>query len=164
LFNAYPSISGTFDSPETSFDPAHHKVHINLHPGIVLRTAVSSVKTKKVAAVVSGTVITAVTDLKSGAINTALTPGRDVKLSGLKLKVAGEEADVGLYFVPESGGAAIKVDPSDIIVNNPAELIAVIPALAAGIYRVKIVTQYSNSGKLLKSPRSFTFEKGLTVS
>ncbi|MDR2149979.1 MAG: hypothetical protein LBO67_04020 [Spirochaetaceae bacterium] len=38
-----------------------------------------------------------------------------------------------------------------------------IPALSTGIYRVRIITQYTG-GKLLKSPRSFTFDKALTVS
>jgi hypothetical protein len=47
-------------------------------------------------------------------------------------------------------------------VNRPAELIAVIPNLAPGGYRLKIVTQYS-SGKMLKSPHTAVFDKPLTV-
>ncbi|MDR0645398.1 MAG: DUF4469 domain-containing protein [Treponema sp.] len=161
LFNAFPSISGVFDSPDSPFDHPKHKVNIKLHPGMVLRSAVSSVKPKRIAAVVTGTIITAVTDLKSGAVNSTLTPGRDVKISGVKLKIAGASEDVGLYFVPETG-APIKGDPSDIVVNNPSELIAVIPPLTDGVYRVRIITQYS-SGKLLKVPHTFTFDKDLTV-
>ncbi|MDR0374296.1 MAG: DUF4469 domain-containing protein [Treponema sp.] len=162
LFNAFPSISGVFDTPEAPFDHTKHKVNIKLHPGAALRAAVADVKTKRIAAVVTGTVITAVTDVKTGAVNSTLTPGRDARLSGAKLKLAGAEAAVGLYFVPETGDP-VKVDPSDIVVNNPSELIAVIPPLPAGTYRARIVTQYSSSGTLLKSPRSFTFEKDLTV-
>jgi hypothetical protein len=162
LFHAFPSIAGVFDSPDAPFDPVKHKVHIKLQPGAILRSAVSSVKTKRITAVVSGTVITAVTDLKTGAVNSTLTPGRDMKVSGAKLKIAGSEADVGLYFVPDAGGA-VRVDPSDIVVNNPAELIAVIPPLPAGTYRVRIITQYSSS-KLLKNSRAYTFEKDLTVN
>ncbi|MDR2537782.1 MAG: DUF4469 domain-containing protein, partial [Treponema sp.] len=100
--------------------------------------------------------------LKTGSINGTLTLGRDVKLSGAKLKIAGDNPDVGLFFVPAGGGAEVKVDPSDLVVNNPSELIAVIPPLSAGIYRVKLVTQYSH-GKLLKTPHTFTFDKDLTV-
>jgi hypothetical protein len=162
LFNAFPSISGVFDSPDAPFDHTKHKINIKLHPGVVLRSAVSSVKPKRIAAVLTGTIITAVTDLKTGAINSTLTPGRDVKLSGSKLKIAGTEADVGLYFVPETGDP-IKVDLSDLVINNPSEIIAVIPALNAGTYRVRIITQYSTS-KLLKIPHTFTFDKELTVS
>jgi hypothetical protein len=162
LFNAFPSISGIFDSPDAPFDHTKHKINIKLHPGVVLRSAVSSVKPKRIAAVVTGTVITAITDLKTGTINSTLTPGRDAKLSGSKLKIAGTEADVGLYFVPDTGDP-IKVDPSDLVVNNPSEVIAVIPALNAGTYCVRIITQYSSSSKLLKVPHTFTFDKELTV-
>jgi hypothetical protein len=163
LFNAFPSVSGVFDTPDEPFDHSKHKVRINLHPGVVLCSAVSQVKPKRVAAILTGTVITAVTDLKTGAVNGTLTPGRDVKLSGVKLKIAGTESEVGLYFVPTGGGAEVKVDPSDIVVNNPSELIAVIPSLSAGTYRVKIITQYAH-GKLLKVPHTFVFDKSLTVA
>lgn len=162
LFNAFPSISGVFDSPDETFDHSKHKIRINLHPGVVLRSAVSQVKSRRVAAVLTGTVITLVTDLKTGSVNGTLTPGRDIKLSGAKLKIAGDKSEVGLYFVPAGGGGEVKVDPSDIVVNNPSELIAVIPPLSAGTYHVRIITQYS-SGKNLKNPNTFTFDKDLTV-
>lgn len=162
LFNAFPSISGVFDTPDDPFDHTKHKVKINLHPGIVLRSAVSQVKPKRIAAVVTGTLITSATDLKTGSVNGTLTPGRDVKLSGVKLKIAGDKSEVGLYFVPVNGGAESKVDASDIVVNHPSEVIAVIPPLPAGTYRVRIVTQFS-SGKHLKTPHTYIFDKDLTV-
>ncbi|MDR2783271.1 MAG: DUF4469 domain-containing protein [Treponema sp.] len=161
LFNAYPSIQGVFNGPDEAFDPAKHKVRINLHPGAALRSAVSQIKLKRVAAVLTGTVITSVVDVKSGTVNNKLTPGRDIKIAGAKLKIAGDDPSAGLYFVPAAGDP-VKVDPTDIVVNNPAEVIAVIPALTAGAWRVRITTQYS-SGKALKSPHTFTFDKDLTV-
>jgi hypothetical protein len=163
LFNAFPSISGVFDAPDEAFDHGKHQIKINLHPGVVLRAAVSQVKPKRVAAVVTGPVITSVTDLKTGSINGTLTPGRDLKFSGAKLKITGDKAEVGLYFVPSGGGAEVKADPSDIVVNNPSEVIAVIPPLSAGTYRVRIITQFS-SGKHLKTPHTCTFDKPLTVT
>jgi hypothetical protein len=162
LFNAYPSIQGVFNSPDDAFDSARHKIRINLHPGAALRSAVNDIKLKRVAAVLTGTVITSVVDVKSGAVNGGLTPGRDIKIAGVKLKIAGNDPSVGLYFVPVEGDP-VKVDPTDIVVNNPAELIAVIPPLAAGIWRVRVITQYTG-GKALKVPHTFTFEKDLTVA
>jgi hypothetical protein len=97
LFNASPSISGGFDSPDAPFAHTKRKVHIKLQPGAALRFAFAEVKTKRVAAVVTGTVVTAVTGLKTGAVNATLTPGRDANL-----KTAGAEADLSLYFVPAS--------------------------------------------------------------
>jgi hypothetical protein len=121
-----------------------------------------AVKTKKLPGVVSGVIIAAVTDVKTGSQNNLLTPGRNIKVAGAKLKIAGEDPAVGLFFEPEAGGAPVPVDPSDMVVNHPTELIAVIPNLAPGTYRLKIVTQYS-SGKMLKSPHTVVFDKPLTV-
>jgi hypothetical protein len=162
LFNAFPSIQGVFNGPDEAFDPAKHKIKINLHPGTALRAALAEVKVKKVAAVLTGTVITSVLDVKSGAINGLLSPGRDVKIAGTKLKIAGDDPSIGLYFIPAES-APVKVDPTDIVVNNPAEVIAVIPELSAGAYQVRIVTQYTG-GKALKTPHTFTFAKSLTVA
>jgi hypothetical protein len=163
LFNAHPSIQGVFSSPDDTVDGKDRKVKINLHAGIVLRNAVKQVKTKRLAAVITGAIITAVTDIKTGSVNNLLTPGRDIKIAGSKVKIAGEESGVGLFFVPEAGGAPIAVDPSDFVINHPAEIIAVIPALSAGQYKVRIVTQFAGSGKLLKTTHAATFDKALTV-
>jgi hypothetical protein len=46
LFNAFPSISGVFDSPDAPFEPTKHKVHIKLQPGVALRAAVGEIKTQ----------------------------------------------------------------------------------------------------------------------
>jgi hypothetical protein len=65
--------------------------------------------------------------MKTGAINATLTPGRNVKITGVKLKIAGDEPEVGLYLVPATGDA-VKVDISDVVVNNPSELMVIVPA------------------------------------
>ncbi|MHB9296535.1 hypothetical protein PilKf_02308 [Pillotina sp. SPG140] len=162
LFNISFSIQGVFHSPDETFDPAKHKIKINFHIGSGLRKAVSDVKVKKVAAVLSGTIITSVTDIKTGSVNGTLTPGRDLKIAGVKIKIVGDNPDVGLYFVPASG-TPVKADPSDFVINNPSELIVLIPALTPGVWHVRIVTQYSSS-KIIKTPRTVTFDKELTVT
>ncbi|MDR1867272.1 MAG: DUF4469 domain-containing protein, partial [Treponema sp.] len=115
-----------------------------------LRKAVADIKVKKVIAVSSGTVIISVIDIKTGSVNGTLTPGRDLKITGVKIKIAGDDPDVGLYFVPASG-TPVKADPSDFVINNPSEVIALIPALTPGVWQVRIVTQYSGS-RDLKTP------------
>jgi hypothetical protein len=160
LFSAYPSIQGVF-TPGS--EPDAHTARLNLHPGKALRDALSGVKTRKVTAPPTGTVIETVTDIKSGSVNAVLTPNRDLRVTGSKLKIAGEEEDNGIYFVNLADGARIKVDPTDIVENNPSSLLVVIPSLYAGTYNVQIVTQYSSGGTPLKTPRTTTFDKPLTV-
>jgi hypothetical protein len=162
LFNAFPSIQGVFHSAEDSVDGVHQKVRINLHAGTAIRDAVGAVKTKKLPGIVSGTIISSVTDVKTGSQNNLLTPGRNIKISGSKLKITGDDPLVGLFFEPEAGGAPVPVDSSDLVINHPAELIAVIPNLAPGVYRLRLVTQYSGSN-LLKHPHTVTFDKPLTA-
>ncbi|GHU30817.1 hypothetical protein FACS1894172_04710 [Spirochaetia bacterium] len=163
LFNAFPSIQGVFKSSDDNFDPLRHKVKINLQPGIALRASLNDVKVKKVSGALTGTVIMSITDTKSGMVNEKLTPGRDIKIAGTKLKIAGDKPENGLYFVSATG-EAVKVEASDIVVNNPSEIIAVIPELAAGLYQVQLVTQYSGGGKKRKEPQTVMFNKPLTVN
>jgi len=59
--------------------------------------------------------------------------------------------------------ATTKVDEGDIVVNNPSELMIIIPALPAGTYQLEVTTQYSMGKQWLKEPRTRLFEKTLTV-
>jgi hypothetical protein len=54
---------------------------------------------------------------------------------------------------------------SDVVNNNPSELIILIPALKPGTYQVGITSQFSGSGgKGLKEPRTTIFDRLLTVT
>ena len=103
-----------------------------------------------------------VTDVKSGSVNDLLTPNRNLKIAGSKIKIAGEDVANGVYFVDATTQTRTAVEASDIVTNNPSELIIVIPALAAGTYTIEVVTQYAQ-GSLIKEPRTATFDKTLTV-
>jgi hypothetical protein len=104
-----------------------------------------------------------VIDVKTGSVNDLLTPNRNLKIAGHKIKVAGDSAANGIYFVNRSTSERTRVDDSDVVVNNPSELIVVIPALEAGTYLLEITTQYS-VGLMLKEPRTAKFDKPLTVN
>jgi hypothetical protein len=100
--------------------------------------------------------------VKTGSVNDLLTPNRSLKIAGHKIKIAGDSAANGIYFVNQTTSECTKVDSSDIVTNNPSELIVMIPELTAGTYLLKITTQYAVSF-LLKEPRTATFDKTLTV-
>jgi len=105
-----------------------------------------------------------VTDIKSGLVNEELTPNRNLRIQGSKLKIAGESEDNGIFFVNQATQQRVKVEASDIVNNNPSELIIVIPALEAGSYKLEIVTQFTGGTKtLLKEPRTAVFDRILTV-
>ncbi|MDR2509977.1 MAG: DUF4469 domain-containing protein, partial [Spirochaetaceae bacterium] len=127
-----------------------------------LREAKRAVKTKRLAAVATGVIISTVTDVKTGAQNSVITAGRNIRIHGARLKIAGDDPSVGLFFEPEAGGPAVAVDASDIVINHPTEIIALAPNLAPGAYRLRLVTQYTGAA-YLKHPHTAVFDKVLTV-
>lgn len=96
-------------------------------------------------------------------MNDLLTPNRNLKIRGYKLKLVGDHPEVGVYFVNEATAERTKVDATDIVTNNPSELVIVIPALAAGVYVLEVSSQFSGSSTPLKEVRTSRFDKVLTV-
>jgi hypothetical protein len=161
-FTASTHIKGVFNSPDEKFDPQKHTVLFEFHQGAQLRKELDSVEVQIEGLADSGIIISQVTDVKTGSINDLLTPNRNLRIHGHKLKIAGDSEANGVYFINQDTQAETKIDPTDIVTNNPAELVAVIPALAAGTYKVKVTTQFAGTTPL-KEPRTATFDKILTV-
>jgi hypothetical protein len=92
-----------------------------------------------------------------------LTPKHNLRISGSKIRIDGENAENGVYFINQETNQRVKVT-SKMPVNKPSELMVVIPALAAGSYKLEVVTQYSsNKRQSLKEPRTAIFDKVLNV-
>jgi len=166
-FNVSAAIKGTFYSPTEQFDSTRHSCGFELHQGARLRKELESAEVQIMGVSGSGAFVTQVIDVKTGAVNDTVTPNRNLRVAGHKLKIVGDNdhPEVGVYFVPQGGGERVKVDPSDIVDNNPSELLVVTPALTAGAYTLEIVTQWGgNSKTLLKAPRKAVFDRVLTVA
>lgn len=162
-FTASPSIRGVFDSSTEKFNPNKHSVLFLFNQGELLRSELATVTVDVLGVAESGAFIAQVLDVKSGSVNDLLTPNRNLKISGSKLKIVGSHADIGVYFINEATQARTKVDTTDVVTNNPSEVMIVIPPLAAGSYKLEIVTQYA-VGVLLKEPRTALLDKTLTIS
>ena len=161
-FTASTLIRGVFDSPTESFNPSKHNILFQFNQGEKLRAEIPSIEVEILGIADASSAILQVTDVKSGSVNDLLTPNRNLKISGNKIKIAGEDAANGVYFVDTTTQARTAVDATDIVTNNPSEVIIVTPALAAGTYTIEVVTQYAQ-GSLLKEPRTAGLEKILTV-
>lgn len=160
LFNISFSISGVFESLMDNFDGNRHKLNINLTKGVLLRNTEKEVQFQKVLATLPQPQIQEIKDSVSGVVNEKLTANGVVEVRGYNLKIDGEDQTCGLWFVHDNGD---ETKAEVIIENKPSKIIAMIPALANGNYRIKVVTQHTGSGTLLKSPRVFTYMKTLTV-
>jgi predicted GTPase len=151
-----------FNSPLEQFDPKKHSILFRFNQGSLLRKETSNVAVQVMGVGDSGIVISHVVDAKTGSVNDLLTPNRNLKIKGGKLKIAGDNEANGVYFVNQNTQERLKVDAADIVTNKPSELIVHIPNLLAGMYKLEVTTQYAVSS-LLKEPRSTVFEKILTV-
>jgi hypothetical protein len=160
LFNTSFSISGVFESPLDTFDGNRHKLNINLTKGVKLRNAEKNVKFEKTNTAAPLPQIQEVKDSVSGRVNERLTPGGVVELRGYNLKIEGDNPACGLWFVAANGQ---ETKAATIIENKPSKILAMIPALSAGAYQVKVATQYANGVKLLKTPKIFVYPKTLSV-
>jgi hypothetical protein len=161
-FTASAHIKGVFDSPDETFNPQKHTVLFEFHQGSQLRKELESVEVQIMGAADAGFVISQVIDVKTGSMNDFITPNRNLRINGHKLKITGDSEANGISFINQDTQERVKVDASDIVTNNPSELIVVIPDLAAGTYHVEVTTQYS-VGATLKNPRTAVFDKILTV-
>ena len=157
-------VRGVFESPTDTFDPAKHTVMAEFHQGAELRKELSLVTVSILGKADTTFFVAKVTDVRSGSVNDLLTPGRNLRIEGSKLKIAGARPECGVYFVNDATKTRTKVDPADLVENQNANLLVVIPQLQQGTYHLEITTQYSGSGTLLKEPRTTTFDKTFTVA
>jgi hypothetical protein len=161
-FTASTTIRGVFDSPSETFNKDKHSIIFQFNQGEKLLAEIPNIEVNILGVAESSAVILQVTDVKSGSVNDLLTPGRNLKIVGSKIKIMGDDPTVGIYFIETATQGRTKVDQSDIVTNNPSELMVVIPALPAGTYNLEVVTQFTQ-GALLKEPRTATLDKLLTV-
>lgn len=162
-FTAGTQIRGVFDSPTEIFNSQKHSILFQFNQGEKLRAEIPNIEIEILGVADASSAILQVKDVKSGTVNDLLTPGRNLKISGNKIKVAGDDVANGIYFVNADTNDRVQVDISDVVVNNPSELIVIIPDLSAGTYKLEVVTQYA-SGNLLKEPRTAEFDKTLAVN
>jgi len=163
VFNVRPKIKGVFNKASEQFNPEKHKISFDFNQGLKLRKELANVSVEITGVSKVTFFIDEVVDIESESVSDLLTPKHNLRISGSKIKIAGENAANGVYFVNQETNQRVKVS-SKIPVNKPSELMIVIPALATGTYKLEIVTQYSsNKRQLLKEPRTAVFERILCV-
>ena len=101
--------------------------------------------------------------MHTDSLNSVLTPGNMAHILGNKIKVEGSDPAVGVWFVSEAAGNARTKVSENLGINKSTEIMALIPALSAGAYKLEIVTQYAG-GTPLKEPRTIKAETVLTVA
>lgn len=157
-------VNGVFVGDNARWDSTKHNLAVYFIPGAQLRKSIGSASVNVRGLAVSGTVINSVVDITSGEENSKLTPGGGVNLTGCRLRIEGGHPSVGLKLVNTETSEETVIPSGSILVNKPSNIMFIVPAnLPEGIYRLVLSTQFIHSRKLLKAPRSYTFEHPLKL-
>ncbi|WP_394265152.1 DNA-binding domain-containing protein [Bergeyella zoohelcum] len=150
-----PAIKGVFH--DKSWDKEKHSVYVSINQGLALRKEITEVKVDILGEQASPMSIFSITDKVTGKTDGTLTKGKNAKIKGTYIKIAGEHTDNGIYFTNVDTQEKTKVEASDIIINEPSRVLILVPTtLSAGTYELSITTQFSNSSSFLKAPRTET--------
>lgn len=161
-FTATTLIKGVFDTINEKFNTDKHSIQFQFNQAETLRKMLADVEVEILGLADISTYIAQVIDIKTGSINQFLTPNRNLHIKGSKLKLMGDNAMVGIYFINRDTQTEYKVDASDVAINKPSELMIIIPDMPNGQYNLKILNQYTSHAPL-KEPRSILFDYDLTV-
>ena len=95
-------------------------------------------------------------DFEADSTNTLYVPGNQFAIYGHKIKVDGEDPNIGVFFVPvEDLSQAVKV--LRIAENTPSKITGIAPETYFINNRIEIRTQFSGAGdRHLKELRSIT--------
>jgi hypothetical protein len=164
-FSVYPKIGGTFTKSGKTSDSGKYKVDFAFRPLGRLRELAERIAVEiEGVADVTG-YIGEILDIRSGGVDGVLSPGGTLAIAGSKIKIAGEHPDVGVWFYQDASGAKPVKVTENLSENTANKVIATIPALKKGsAWRVRIITQFTNGGFMLKTPRTIEHPALLTVA
>lgn len=157
-----PRVTGSWLGSKALFDPAKHKVTLDIIPSSEMREALSHVGVEVLEVKDSSAGIGLVTDTATGLTNGTITIGDDILIAGDKIRVIGDDPGIGVFFVNEEG-TSVPVTRR-FTQNDPKSVLARVPAdLPKGTYTLRVVTQYSNTSTLLKEPRTIDYDRPLST-
>jgi len=158
-----PKVTGTWIGANAKYNPAVHKITLDMIPSAEMRAALREVGVEVLGVKDGGAFIGLVTDTATGLADGVITPGDDIRIDGDKIRIAPDgDPTLGIFFISASMDDPIPV-VRRLTQNDPKRLIARVPALAPGQYTLRIVTQFSNSTQLLKEPRTIEYDRLLIV-
>ncbi|MDR2053638.1 MAG: DUF4469 domain-containing protein [Treponema sp.] len=163
-FSIHPNVGGTFDKVIEGHDTEKHPVTFRFRTLSALRALAEHIVVEVEGLADVQGYIDEFIDVTAESVNETLTPGGQFSIAGHKIKIVGNDPEVGVYFVPEADPAGRVKVGGRLAENSPAKLIGIIPALGAGKWKVEIKTQYSGSAKDLKAPRIITGAFTLTAA
>lgn len=164
LYSVCPKASGVFAKATQPYDPAVHQINAQFTQSAAVRERLRASRVVVNGIAQLSILIDEVIDVKTKAVNGALTRGHNIRVSGNDIRIAGEKEGVGVRFVNADDNSVVTIPVDELARNSSKELILLVPAdMEAGNYYLEVGTQLSGS-TLLKEVRVFRFEALLTIA
>lgn len=152
VFRAVPQFRGVVDGGQ--WDPKKNSIYVSFTQDKELREAIAQTSVNILGEKRDAMYIIGGEDAATRATDGMATAGRNYTLNGRLIKVVGDNEAVGITLT-DAAGKVTKLPNDMLAVNNPSQLIILLPsALADGDYTLTVTTQYSGTNTLLKTPRS----------
>ncbi|EBW7783486.1 hypothetical protein DQJ18_24515, partial [Salmonella enterica subsp. enterica serovar Typhimurium] len=152
LFRAVPQFRGVVDNGQ--WDQKKNSIYVSFTQDKDLREAIAQTSVNILGEKRDAMYIIGGEDAATRATDGMATAGRNYTLNGRLIKVVGEHESVGITLTDASGKVS-KLPNDMLVVNNPSQLIILLPSdLTDGDYTLTVTTQYSGTNTLLKTPRS----------
>lgn len=154
LFYAVARITGLIEGGK--WNPETNQIYVSFRQDKVLREEIANTQITILGEKADVMYILETEDRKTGLKDGRMTPGRNLAVRGAYIRVAGDDPAVGVTLRSKAEDKTVKLDADMLAVNNPSELILLIPTdLTDGEYELTVTTQHMKGTKaLLKSPRS----------
>jgi hypothetical protein len=155
----YPNISGTFANEKEPYNSKNHAIDFRFHALKQLRDIRDDIEVIIEGIADTKGYIVDYTDVMTGAVNETFSQMNEFVITGYRMKVAGDDPSIGLYFQNTATNAMTKAH--SLAENSQSKLIGIFPGIPDGVYKIVIKTQFAGSGKFLKDVR--VIESGFTL-
>ncbi len=154
LFYAVPRFTGLVEDGQ--WNAKNNSIYVAFTQNRVLREEIRNTKVEILGEKADAIYISGVLDCSNNTKDGHMTPGRNFRITGSRIRIEGTDEKVGISFRSLADDTVTKVAPDMFGTNNPSELVFIIPAsLTEGEYEMTLTTQYSgNTQRFLKTPRS----------
>jgi hypothetical protein len=155
-YSIHPNVGGTFNNTSEIHDHKKHPITFRFRTGRKLRRLIEHIAVDIEGIADTSGYIDEFIDAEEDSINAHYLPGNQFILHGHKIKVAGDDPSVGVYFVPVNDPSKT-IKATRIAENGTSKIIGVAPGTGSSPVKIEIRTQYTGSGNaFLKTVRTIT--------